>query len=363
MRGDWEFYGLVVPLIFLNPGILQLATNNGVPVRFFLLSALALALASCGSIKTKKKIELKELPEGTKVSVFDPINGPNFDYEVICNITLEGTAISPSELKDYHERVAEEARKCGTDLAVIEYGSAVTERRAWIANTRLHGAATEDIAIHAAGVRRTSDFDQLTLENAGKLVKALGLKDPKVAAELLAPVNKDPKVRSSSDSVILEYAVYLDAHRGHRCSKKSQALLLDDYQVRLHTLKWPELSESGLRSRDHVLACGKLIERSSDTISDRTDLTYLIHNSLVNTLEYFTEGPDKLAIIAQASHLMPKVSKEIKDACAKEPASELCAYEERFKAIKKSAAQLGLRFEHVPETKRTLAQLSKGIEL
>ncbi len=312
-----------------------------------LLPAL-LFLAACGSTSVKKKIQLAELGNDEKVTIYREM--PTFGYEVICEVEIErkGNFVS-TDLEAYRSNLEVEARKCGgkqaflSGLSGFRYGSS--------ANVTITGYV----------IRQTTEEMKIKdKEHVKKLAQATNLNNESALKKLLIAVNPSPLKRSPHDNEILSLLLHTNAKIGLNCPAKTVNLLLNQYQVRIKNLH-PKLSVLEEDPRE-IGFCQDVLAKSYLTITDRDKLLTYANNVTVGLLNYFSGSNEDFRKLQRVNTFLPMVMSEIKLACSKDETSSGCIMRERFQEIRAHVEKLSPKVKQ-PAIKKELDILRSGIKI
>lgn len=201
-------------------GDLYLNFNERPFMHIFLLITLVLtSLVSCTTTTLDKKINLPELSESEKVTVFAD-KAPPFTTELICSSSTEINGVTPStDLKDYSQKAEKVARKCGAPIAIVK---SVTQI----------GSSTY---IRIEGHRQISEVDKLRHEDelVKNLATALFLGNTEQVKKILefVGVNKKFSLRSDWDNSVLFMIMNMAAEKGEECPANAMDFLFTEYSV------------------------------------------------------------------------------------------------------------------------------------
>ncbi len=282
---------------------------------------LPILLASCGSTKVKKKIELAPLANDKYVEVYTTL--PPFQYEVVCEIDISRSGnFVATDMESYKSNVAAEARKCGADKGLIE---------------NLHGwqssSGGADIKVKAYAIRQTSETDRLQGENVKSLATAAAIDNLPALKEILKEVNTKPESRSTQDNLIMEHILYLTSKKGLKCPPNMTNLFIKNYGVTLNKFDYEE--RNFISSQAHeIVFCSEVFEKSYANFQNKDEVRRVFNDALISAINEPIRK-DRQKKISKINRVMPLIAKDVDAACKKDALSAFCVYEKQLKDFKK----------------------------
>lgn len=331
-----------------------------------LLIVILLAV-SCASIpEVKKYVELAPLAADTPVAVYYQL--PNFDFKLICGITITESGYK-KDPKAFEERIMNEARQCGADMAFVSDNETYTSKQTGYSSTPVYGNSYSSRptgyittpysydSVHtyniSFAIQKTSDVQHLDLERTKKLRAALDVRNDGVVKVLLKPVSTNRTTRYTGDTFILDIIYFQETNDGLKC-RPSILKILKDYNSQVTTLEM-KYSEYRSEKATDLIYCGNVLKESYAHITDKKSVVKYVHEKMAEFLNYYVGSVDDLKRLQKISSVLPVITAEIKSACKEDETSEICILKPTFDELRQVIQGMGRKIApaHRQQFKKT----------